>query len=70
MDLFFFFCGFSFNYVFVHSESRRWETVVGERGVGPAGYGEQEGRAEPAGAAQQDQRGGAHEGVRPRGSER
>ena len=48
-----------------HVEPLRWETVVGERGVGPAGYGDQARRPEPGGAAQQDQRRGAHEGVRP-----
>lgn len=48
----------------------RWQTVVGGRGVGAAGNGHQERRTQPAGAEEQDERRGPHEGVRQGGSER
>lgn len=44
--------------------------MVGGRGVGAAGDRHQERRTQPAGAEEQDQRRGSHEGVRQGGSER
>lgn len=48
----------------------RWKTVVGGRGRGPAGNGEQEGRTKPRGPQKQDEWSGPYEGVRQRGAER